>query len=190
LPDPFVSRTDLGDYLNRDLSTDDAALAAVDAASEVCRTIAEQTFNQVDDEDIVLDGTGTDALLLPEFPVIDIMDVTENDEPLVVTDDYKLNSNGILFRMPTVVENGSVQTVRRSWLCGRQNIAVTYSHGYADADLPRDVRMVALSLAARIYQQGPAVFETLGQTSVRYAGPAMDLTNGEKAILRKYRRSR
>jgi hypothetical protein len=48
------------------------------------------------------------------------------------------------------------------WPSGRQNITVTYDHGYADADLPRDVRMVALSVASRIAVQGVALEESVG----------------------------
>ena len=67
-------------------------------------------------------------------------------------------------------------------------MVVTYDHGYADADLPRDVRMVALSLASRLIVQGVAVKERVGDNPMDYAGPATDLTAGEQAILRKYRR--
>jgi len=189
MANPFISREDLGDYLGQDLSASDKALIAVDAACDICRTLAEQTFNEVIDETIVLDGTGTDALLLPESPVIDVTAVTENDEALVVDDDYKLNGSGVLLRSPVVYEGGwGDQWVRRVWSLGRQNIEVTYSHGYAATDLPRDVRMVALSLADRIFTQGNVSFESLGAYSVRYTnGAALDLTVGERAILRKYR---
>jgi hypothetical protein len=69
-------------------------------------------------------------------------------------------------------------------------VQVTYDHGYATADIPRPVRMVALQLAARIVTQGVAVAETVGDVSIRYAGPAMDLSAGEKSILKRYRPSR
>jgi hypothetical protein len=67
-------------------------------------------------------------------------------------------------------------------------VRVTYDHGYADADLPRDVRMVALSLASRLIVQGPALQERRGDDSVTYAVANTDLTNGERLILHKYRR--
>jgi hypothetical protein len=67
---------------------------------------------------------------------------------------------------------------------------VTYQHGYADADLPRDVRMVALSIASRLVVQGVASEESNGPVSVKYATPATDLTAGELRILQKYRNTR
>ena len=46
---------------------------------------------------------------------------------------------------------------RAAWPKGRNNVEITYSHGYADADFPRSVRMVAVRLAARFYQQPSGV---------------------------------
>ena len=176
MPDPLISEQDLADYVARPAAASDpAATAAVDAASEVCRTIAEQVFNQVEDDVVVLNGTGTRKLNLPELPVIEVSEVTNgNDEALVADDDWVLSSDGMLYR------------VGGNWVKGDQNFTITYTHGYADEDLPRDVRMVALALAGRIYMQGPAVFESIGNRQVRYAGPAMDLSATENVILRKH----
>lgn len=172
----FINRSDLADYLHRpEIVDDDAALMAVDAACATCRDFAGQLFNLVTDEEIVLDGTGTDALLLPQLPVLDVTAVTVGETALEA-DDYKLNGHGVLLRPGA------------TWPRLRQNVTVTYSHGYTTNAMPREIRMVALTLAARLFTQGPAVFEVLGAYQVRYAGPPMDLTNGERAILRKYRR--
>jgi hypothetical protein len=78
---------------------------------------------------------------------------------------------------------------RPVWPAGRQNVRVTYEYGYATVDFPRDVRAVALSIAARLMVQGVAKSETVGETSITYASASTDLTNGEKAILAKYRPS-
>lgn len=182
---PFVTQQDLSDYLGRDVTTDDGALACVDAACQFCRDIAEQHFNKVTNDTIHLDGTGTDVLLLPEVPVTKIgaVAVTSSAGEATTLDatDYLLGANGTLFAMPTGTTGCSV------WTLGRQNIAVTYDHGYTD--VPRSVRMVALSVASRLLVQGPAAQETVGPTSVRYGTNASDFTVGELAILRKYRRA-
>jgi hypothetical protein len=177
MPDPFISQQDLTDYLGRDVTSDDGAIIALDAACDMVRTFAEQQFNAAT-ETYTGDGTGTDAFLLPRLPVTAAGTVTVDGTAVT---DYILNDNGILFRGTAGCDPRPV------WPSGRQNVTVTYEHGYATADLPRDVRVVALSIASRLLVQGVAVEETVGQTRIKYAGAATDLTNGERAILRKYR---
>lgn len=187
MADPFISATDLVDYLGRGTATDPGFIIATDAACDICRDIAEQTFNAVTST-VTLDGTGTDALLLPELPVTAAGTVTVAGTAIT---DYVLNGNGILYRKTTGTDVDYTDAYRTlTWPVGRQNVVVTYDHGYADADLPRSVRMVALAIASRIAVQGGALQEAVGDTSVRYAVASTDLTNGEKAILRKYRQTR
>lgn len=180
MPDPFISQQDLTDYLGRDVTSDDGAIIALDAACDICRTVAEQQFNQ-DTTVFTLDGTGTDAILLPQLPVNAAGTVLVNGGTIT---DYVLNGHGVLFRGTAGCDP------RPTWPLGRQNIVITADHGYATVDLPRDVRIVALSIASRLIVQGIAVEESLGTSRIKYAGPATDLTNGEKMILRKYRPTR
>ena len=46
-------------------SADAGALIAIDAACDICRDVADQTFN-LGTATVTLDGTGTDMLLLPQ----------------------------------------------------------------------------------------------------------------------------
>jgi hypothetical protein len=150
MPDPFITRDDLTNYLGRDVSDDPGALIALDAACDTCRTLAEQLFN-ADTTTITLDGTGTDALVLPQLPVNAAGTVTVAGTAVT---DYTLSADGMLFR-------GSAGTDPRPvWPRGRQNVTVTYDYGYEPSDLPRDVRMVALALASRLIVQGVAVEES------------------------------
>jgi hypothetical protein len=158
---------------------------AVDAACDMCRTIAEQSFN-AGTTTVTLDGTGTDSLLLPELPVTAAGTVVVNGGTVT---DYALNGNGILFRRSSDPTSSGNTWRTLVWPEGRQNVRVTFQHGYADGDVPRDVRMVALAIAARLVIQGPMLQETIGETSARYAVASTDLTNGEKMILQKYRRA-
>lgn len=178
MPNPFISRQDLTDVLGRDVTADDGALAAIDAACDACRLFAEQDFN-FSTSTITLDGTGTDALLLPQLPVSGAGTVTIDAEAVT---DFVLKDDGVLIRKATDTTTAIV------WPWGRQNIVVTYDHGYTDDELPREVRMVALQYASRILIQGPALSESSGQQSVTYAGAADDLTRTERAILRKHKR--
>jgi hypothetical protein len=187
MADPFIAPQDLVDYLGRGTITDPGMLIATDAACDICRDIAGQTFN-LETSTVTLDGTGTDALLLPELPVTAAGTVTVAGSAVT---DFVLNGNGILFRKTSGTDVDYTNACRTLiWPEGRQNITVTYQHGYADADLPRSVRMVALAIASRLVVQGVAVEESNGPVSVKYANAATDLTAGELRILQRYRQTR
>ena len=183
---PFISRDDLSDILGRDVTADDGALIAVDAACDMVRSLAEQDFNEEIGDQITLDGTGTDALVLPQLPVNNVgtVNLIDSTGGTTAVTDFVVKDNGVLVR-----KRGSATTAwwPSVWPLGRQNVQVTYDHGYGTADLPRDVRMVALSIASRLIVQGVASFEQMGQQQVRYGVNSTDLTSGEKAIIAKYR---
>lgn len=193
MPAPFISREDLSDYIGRDVAADDGALACVDAACQIIRTVAEQTFNEVIDDEITLDGTGTDSLLLPELPVSAAGTVVVTAAGAATTytlGDYSLSDNGILFAGTAIGPLSWGWPDAGIWPAGRQNIAVTYSHGYGTADFPSDVRMLALTVASRLAIQGPAISETLGGQGITYAAASTELTPTEQLVLHKYRRVR
>lgn len=184
MADPFIAPQDLVDYLGRGTATDPGMIIATDAACDICRDIAGQTFNQ-ETSTVTLDGTGTDALLLPQLPVTAAGTVTVAGSAVT---DYVLNGNGILFRKASDTDVDYTDACRTlKWPVGRQNITVTYEHGYADDDLPRSIRMVALSIASRLVIQGVASEESVGDVRVKYAAAATDLTPGELRILQMAR---
>lgn len=188
----MITIEDLSNYVGRDLSSDEGAVAAVSMACETVRTLTEQDFTPTIGETITLDGSGTDTLLLPQVPVTAAGTVTENGGTLDATLDYTFTADGRLLRTDgtaTLTSWPDGYGPSAYWSQGRQNITVTYDYGYADS-APDDVRMVALALAHRLVTQGGAISETVGQVSKRYAAASTDLTNGEKAILRKYRQAR
>jgi hypothetical protein len=185
-PTPFISTQDLSDYIGRDVTADNGAVIAIDAACQIVRGIAGQTFTELT-ETISLDGTGTDCLLLPELPVNAAGTVTESGEPLVQGVDYVLANQRKLIRTAGTSWNVNVIGDAAHWPQGRQNIVVTYDHGYAGGTVPSDVRMVALQVASRIAIQGIAQQETVATEAITYSSPAMDLTPGERLILSKYR---
>lgn len=178
MAEPFITAAELGDFLGRDLTGDAAAEVAIAGACAMCRTISEQTFTLVEDDVVVFDGTGGDALVLPQLPVVEVTEVTTgDDDELVDPADYAVTPEGVLLK-----PGGW-------WRRGRQNVTVTYTHGYPDDEFPADIRLVALSIAGRLLDQGSNVGqERLGQYAVTYTTPASDLTAGERAILRKHRR--
>jgi hypothetical protein len=180
LPDPFIDAQDIVDYLGRGTITDPGMLIALDSACDMCRTIAEQDFN-AGTATVSLDGTGGDALVLAHFPVSAAGTVLVNGGTIT---DYMLSANGLLLR------GTAGCNPRPTWPTGRQNISVTYNHGYQSVDLPRDVRVVALSIASRLVVQGVAKSESQGDMSITYSAASTDVTANEERILKKYRRTR
>lgn len=179
-PTPFVTLTDVSDLLGRDITAAPGGTAALYAACQICRTEAEQTFN-AGTSTISLDGAGGDCLVLPEAPA----SVSAVSVGGVAVTDYTVTAEGLLLRGSAGV------TPRPVWPAGRQNVQVTYGHGYADLQVPDDVSMVAAELTQRIVVQGFAQSETVGDVSITYPTPsALDLTPGEQRILRRYRGTR
>lgn len=189
MPNPFISTQDLSDYIGRDVTTDNGAIMAVDAACDTIRNLTDQDFNPDSSQTTVtLDGHGGDALVLPLSPVTS----TGVSAGTVLVDggtvtDYMISDSGLLIR-GTVGERCWGWSPK--WPMGRQNVKVTYDHGYATINVPRDIRMVALSLAARLVLQGVAQSETVGDVSVTYGQAASELNATEKLILQQYQHTR
>lgn len=181
MPDAFISPAELVGYIGRGDQADLGITLAIDAACGICRTTAEQTFSRSYGSTVILDGTGTDALPLPETPVLAAGTVSVDGT--TVTDYVVAGEAGLLFRRAAETPYTTLE-----WPVGRQNVVVVYDHGYEL--IPPEIKMVALSIAARLVIQGPAIQETVGEDSMRYAVSSTDLTAGEQAILRRYKRSR
>lgn len=196
----FAAVSDIAAFLQVDIDTPAklvAAEAALVAASAAIRNYCKQTISLVEDDEITLDSAGGMRLMLPELPVLEVTEVIEDEETLVVDDDFKLGQHGILHR------------VGRTWAVGIQIVTVTYSHGYTI--IPDDIIAVCTRAAARAFQAGLRAAETegvpgisskaLGDFSVSYqaeqgggigegvmgASAARLLVLSEKDILNRYR---
>lgn len=159
----FVDIFDLAGYLDQEVS-DLGWLGefAVRAASETVEGVLGHSIGLVEDDEITLDGSGIDALVLPITPVVDVSAVAVGDVALVEVDDFLVGSAGVLYRVDAV------------WTLGRLNVAVTYSHGWSEIGsgnaVPMDIREAALWYAREVFQAGSApatgmASETLGAAS-------------------------
>jgi hypothetical protein len=181
---PFITQQDLSDYIGRDVTADPGALMAIDAACDVIRDITEQDFTY-GTTTVSLDGTGTDVLVLPQRPVASAGTVLVNGGTIV--DYIAPTPDGFLYRgTATAAGYGYGYGGGACWPRGRQNVKVTYEHGYQTLDVPRSVRMVAISYAARLVLQGVAQSETVGDVTVNYGMAASELTANEMRILVGY----
>lgn len=182
---PFITVTEA------EIAATARGTAVITAACDFVRLFTEQDITPVvNGGTAILDGTGTDCLLLPQLPVLNAGTVIESSGTLTLGTDYKLSDNGELYRLPGVIDSGwSTQELRTYWWPGRQNVVVTYDYGYSSA--PDDLKEVAIQMAKRLNSQnGNVIFEQLGQRSIRYASAASEWTGTEKIILRRYKQAR
>jgi hypothetical protein len=188
--------------------TDMQALIALEGASGVVRAYTGQLFDYVEDEEILLNGSGTKALLLPQLPVIDVTEVAlvawDATETILETTDYVLGDAGILYRG---LDNGVNVSWGWPWWAGARNIRVVYSHGYTlpgedeatgIPDLPSEISLVTMQIAARNLTSGAQGGQTVasksvGSYSVTYETGTSTLVDevgvaaAERLVLDKYR---
>lgn len=126
----------------------DAALAAIAAASAAIRTYTGQALTFVADDAIVLNGRGY-GLWLPELPVSAVSAVSVGGTALDPAG-WAVDPGGKLVRLDAGGASGYPWPGRWAW--GYRNVAVTYSHGYAE--LPADLVNVCARLASRQYLGG------------------------------------
>lgn len=162
----FIDVFDLSGYLGID-TTELGWLGefSVRAASEAVEGILDSPIGLVEDAEITLDGTGTDALVLPGLHVVEVSAVSVAGVELDPEADFALGSAGILYRTFPCV-----------WTRGRRNIVVTLTSGYAeigdvDGDqVPMDIREAALDYAKGVFQAGSAPPPGIsGETSPLYS---------------------
>lgn len=147
---------------------------AIKLAAAYVRRVSGQTMTAVDDDEAVFDGNGNHILFLPQRPVTNVSDVTVDGTAWEVGIDYDWSER-----------RGAVHALdRRRWPVGLRNIAVTYSHGYAE--LPVDLQCLVYGLARRSIENPTGVAirsETLGSYSVAFEALIGGLTAFEAAMI-------
>ena len=121
-------------------------------------------------------------LILPQRPVAQCRDGAVDGG--TIHDYITPTPDGFLYRGSATASYNGISGA--CWPRGRQNVKVTYEHGYQTIDVPRSMRMVAISYAARLVLQGVAQSETVGDVTVSYGMNASDLTANEMRILIGY----
>lgn len=169
---------DLEDYLQVDLDATDElrATTLLDLASGLIRRVAGQTFDQVADDQVTLEATYTNRLLLPQLPVTAISSVVTNSVTLTENLHYE-----------TVLPAGIIRRLST----GRWNYptTVTYTHGYAT--IPDDLRAICVEMAARAWVNPRGLqSEQIGNYSARWGSTGVTgigLDEMEEKVIMSYR---
>jgi len=141
---PFATVDLLSEYLVETVPAGSKlANLALLGASHAIQKYCDQTLFYIENDTVVVDGTGSDTLLLPDLPVTDVSEVLENCDwttphALLGSDsgsdsEYDFSDSGLLFR-----RHGQFVTVESRFAASfgkfpnrRRSVQVTYSHGYS-----------------------------------------------------------
>jgi uncharacterized phiE125 gp8 family phage protein len=181
----LITLSDLKTYLEITDTTFDTILNdLIEAVSEEFETYTSRKFIQATYTDEYFDGDGTRILWLPNWPIISVTSVVENDVTLTEgnEEDYIVyKEEGYLWRVGTV------------WAEGVKNIKITYTAGYLQSDIPKDLVLAVKKQVA---------FEWQKQKSKRWGEQARTFPDGSitfiisellpdvQDILNRYKRMR
>lgn len=187
----FASISELGEYLGQDLEeSDPRALAILKAASAAVQAWTGQTISKVTDDTVVLTGSWSGVLALPQLPVVGVASASVNTGGSIYeVPDFQLRPDGhLLFGAalealwgpdPDDAEGG------RAWGGPNSGVTVTYTHGFDP--IPEDVKAATLFIACRIWDRPDAPAQATGYAAAGATVAADGLTTLEQRLLRKYR---
>lgn len=122
----------------------------IDGVSEAFNRSCDRTLAKATYTGAYLDGPGTRELVLPNFPVISITSVEEDDLALTEGDEYDY----LLY-----AESGILWRVGGDWLLGPKTVKITYTAGYIaipgageTESIPADLKLAALQQVAAEWQ--------------------------------------
>lgn len=171
---PLATVEDLEAYLGRTFDDPTSAELAIDIASDIIRTYCGHSITKILNDNIFIDGNGTDTILLPAAPVNGI-DLIEIDGELLETTKYKYSKKGWVKRIDKNIFPNTPNSIE-----------IIYNHGYDT--IPDAILGVVLALAGRITDGSSGIKqETIGSYSVTYADPAPVLRANEQAALDNFK---
>lgn len=186
----FAQPEDLENRLGMDFNDDDHIRAAslLEMASGLVQDAACQRIELVEDDELSMPGTNSDRITLPERPVVSIASITIDGRELTEDTDWYLKGDTI-YRFTS------------RWVgdwCGRgfgwprQPIVITYTHGYAEHDVPSLVKTITLEAVQRVWDNpGGLIAERVGDTEVTFSSynsppQGLMLTDREERKLRRF----
>lgn len=189
---PFATTDELADWLGYTITETARATLMLEVATGKIQSWTRQTIEQVINDAVELKGTWEPVLKLPQRPVTAVASVTIDGTALTVTDDYvvvkdELRRPNAEYHNWQAPSSDFYPFTQTGWGGPSAIVAVTYTHGFAT--IPDDVKGVCLSLAGRAFTNPEmAAMRTVDSQTFQYGPRHLDLTDGEKDVLAKYRR--
>lgn len=193
---PWITSEELAGHTGSEIAFNPVAALYMEAACDCIRLYIDQQVDFQEDETIVVSGTGTTTLLLPEMPIVEITSITKDDDDDPV-DPTTYQRQG---RSQIHLIDGCV------WLPSSR-YTIVYSHGWAltaeDVDagegilrVPAALRLRALEVAATALVSGTTGVggvkaEAIGRYSYEMApesssGVYVGLTSEQEAELQRF----
>ena len=166
---PFATATEFCEYTGIGLPSDLARLQSILAmSSSVIRSFCGQELSVVTDEEVTVQPSDTETLVLPERPVTAVS-VLEGTVPVT---EFTFTRSGLVFRTSG---SWSVPTT------------VIYTHGYTETE-PEfiAIKTICMDSASRAFTLNErSASEAMGSTLMESAGysPEVFLTQGEQMRL-------
>ena len=144
---------------------DPRLLAALQAATRRFRGAVRHRVTLVENDEVILDGNGREALLLPVWPTTAVTSVYLDDVLLVEGTDYAWSDSGELRRLGC------------TWPNRLRCLRVIYSHGWDP--VPEEIAEVVIDQARTIYTIVPGVQSKAvgGQSTTFGAQAAIGVTD-------------
>ena len=171
-------------WLGTPNATDDALMTRLISAASAFieswlnRTISVQTYNEI------YDGTGQDTLMLSNYPIVAVTSISIYGVAQTLLNANDFTSTGFSITNDQTQLYGQNITFDR----GRQNVAVSYSAGFAT--LPLDIEQACIELCALKYKNlrgekiGVVSKGLAGETTTFFVG---DMTQSVKTLLQQYK---
>ncbi len=183
----FTDLDEVKDYIGITGSTHDTLLTAlINAATDfiesyIGRRITEQAITEE-----LHDGDGSDSILLKQYPIDSGETITleQASNPNVNDSNFSTLSSSLYF----VDYNTGIITTNFTLQQGIRNYRVSYTSGYADADVPFDIKWAAWELVSNMFNTRKAAgttSQTLGDLSASFTRE-IDNDPKIKSILVKY----
>lgn len=187
MPTQFATNADFAARLGLTLTAPEQAradtllqLASAMIQDATGKAENRQTIELVTDDVLLMPGTTDEMIKLPQRPVGSVTSVTLDGLPLTegtywyasgntivrIPSNAVVLSGGMIFNFPF----GAGYPYGSGFGWPAQTLAITYTHGYAPADIPQSLKAICMEMVVRVWvNPGAVIEERVGNMSTMYS---------------------